>query len=323
MDKSHTMATHERTIRGRRFSDRFVAGALHIFSRVHITLYRWTGGIIGGRIFGNRMLLLTTTGRKTGQPRTKPVGYLSDGDAMIIVGGAAGAAKHPDWWLNLESHPEALVQVERRRLRVSATRALPEEQQHLWTRYPAQHAPFESMQTRVSREIPVVILRPVSEYPMAHEKLVESTAPHKPPVARVISRAAHALRRVGTRRLNPLMLSLAGSLRLPMFAIIYHRGRRSGRSYTIPVGARPTADGFVIPLTFGEQADWFRNVQAAGGCVIRWKGVDYPVIDPEVIDWTSARSAFYPVERVLVPVIGIERFVRLRHAPANSDVSQK
>jgi deazaflavin-dependent oxidoreductase (nitroreductase family) len=108
------------------------------------------------------MLLLTTTGRKTGQPRTKPVAYLADGDALVIVAGAAGAAKHPDWWLNLESHPVAQVQVGRRRLRVSATRALPEEQQRLWARYPAQHALFESMQRRVSREIPVVILRPAS-----------------------------------------------------------------------------------------------------------------------------------------------------------------
>src|SRR5206468_12102028 len=118
------IATCERTVRGRRFSDRFIAGVLRIFSRVHITVYRWTGGIIGERIFGNRMLLLTTTGRKTGQPRTKPVAYLADGDALIIVGGAAGAAKHPDWWLNLEFHPLAQVQVGRRRLQVRATRAL-------------------------------------------------------------------------------------------------------------------------------------------------------------------------------------------------------
>src|SRR5437764_14442390 len=132
MEKSHTMATRERTIRGRRFSDRFIATVLRVFSRIHITVYRWTGGIIGGHIFGNRMLLLTTTGRKTGQPRTTPVAYLTDRDTMIIVGGAAGAAKHPDWWLNLQSHPEAQVQVGKRRLRVSATRALPEEQRRLW-----------------------------------------------------------------------------------------------------------------------------------------------------------------------------------------------
>ena len=162
MEKSSTMATPERIVRGRHFSNRLIAGVLRIFSRVHITLYRWTGGIIGERIFGNRMLLLTTTGRKTGQPRTKPVAYLTDGDALVIIAGAAGASKHPDWWLNLQSHPEALVQVGRRKLRVRVTRALLEEQQHLWARYPAQHALFDKMQKRVSREIPVVILRPAS-----------------------------------------------------------------------------------------------------------------------------------------------------------------
>jgi hypothetical protein len=89
------------------------------------------------------------------------------------------------------------------------------------------------------------------------------------------------------------------------------------------VGARRTADGFVIPLTFGDRADWFRNVQAVGACVIRWRGVDYPVIEPEVVDWETARSAFYPVERVLMPLIGIEQFVRVRHASASSRLSQK
>src|SRR5713226_5242760 len=151
-------------------------------------------------------------------------------------------------------------------------------------------------------------------------KVLESP---KPRATSIINRAAHALLRAGTRRLNPLMLSLAGSRRLSMFAVVYHRGRRSGRSYATPVGARPTADGFVIPLTFGERAEWFRNVRAAGACVIRWRGADYPVIEPEIVDWETARSAFYPVERVLMPLIGIEQFVRVRHASAASRLSQK
>ena len=146
-------------------------------------------------------------------------------------------------------------------------------------------------------------------------KVLESP---KPRAASIINRAAHALLRAGTRRLNPLMLSLAGSRRLPMLAVIHHRGRRSGRSFTTPLAVRPTAEGFVIPLTFGEQADWFRNVQAAGGCMVRWKGVDYTLVEPVVVDWATVRASFYPAERILVPVIGIEQFVRLRHAPANA-----
>jgi deazaflavin-dependent oxidoreductase (nitroreductase family) len=121
---------------------------------------------------------------------------------------------------------------------------------------------------------------------------------------------------VGTRLFNPLALKLAGSQRLPLLAVVYHRGRRSGRSYATPTAARPTVDGFVIALTFGERSDWFWNVRAAGRGVIRWKGAAYPVVEPEVVDWAAARSAFTPVERVLLHVIGIERFVRLRRAPA-------
>jgi deazaflavin-dependent oxidoreductase (nitroreductase family) len=140
-----------------------------------------------------------------------------------------------------------------------------------------------------------------------------------PQVARPVSRARLAPFAFGARLLNPLMRSLAGSRSLPLFAVIQHRGRRSGRVYATPVGARPTADGFVVPLTFGAGADWFRNVQAGGGCVIRWKGAEYAVVDPEVVDWATARPAFYPVERVLMPLIGIEQFVRLRHAPAGGN----
>jgi len=261
------------------------------------------------------MLLLTTTGRKTGKPRTTPVAYLIDGDALVIVGGAAGGAKQPAWWLNLQSHPEAQIQLGKRKLRMGASLALPEEQQRLWQRYPAQHALFASMQRRVSRDIPVVMLRPLSEPMTAHEKRGRSATAYRPLVVKAINRAAHALLRVGTRYLNPLLLSLAGSSRLPMLAVLYHRGRRSGRVFTTPVGARPIRDGFLIPLTFGARADWFRNVQAAGGCMIRWKGVKYAMSDPAVVDWPAVRSAFYPVERVLVPLIGIEQFVLLRHAP--------
>ena len=149
-------------------------------------------------------------------------------------------------------------------------------------------------------------------------KVLESPEPR---TANIINRAMHALLRVGSRRLNPFMLSIAGTRRVPMLAILHHRGRRSGRSYTTPLAARPTKDGFILPLTFGEQADWFRNVQAAGGCTVRWKGANYPLVEPEIVDWATVRASFYPLERILVPLIGIEHFARLRHAPASDDVS--
>src|SRR5258708_24319038 len=123
--------------------------------------------------------------------------------------------------------------------------------------------------------------------------------PTKPRVAKAVSRIALSSLRVGTRLFNPLTLALAGSRRLPLFAVVHHRGRRSGRSYTTPVGARRTADGFVIPLTFGDRADWFRNVRAAGAGVIPWRGADYPGVGPEPADLATARPAFSSGKHVL------------------------
>lgn len=143
---------------------RLLAVVLPILSKIHIVLYRWTGGIVGGRIAGNGILLLTTVGRKTGQPRTTPVAYLTDDEAMFIIGGAAGAAKHPGWWLNLQAQPHAQVQLGRRTLRVSAAEATAEEQRRLWARYPAQQVLFDSTRRQVSRKIPVVVLRRKSHH---------------------------------------------------------------------------------------------------------------------------------------------------------------
>jgi len=132
----------------------------------------------------------------------------------------------------------------------------------------------------------------------------EQTVRGRPLAAWLLATVLRNSLSVGTRLLNPLTLALAGSHRLPLLAMLHHRGRRSGRSYATPVG---------------ERTGWFRNVLAAGGCVIRWNGAAYPVVEPEVVDWANARGACYPVERLLMPLIGIEQFVRLRHAPASGN----
>jgi len=119
-----------------------------------------------------------------------------------------------------------------------------------------------------------------------------------------------------TRRLNPFILTRAGR-RPSTFAVIHHRGRHSGRTYTTPVSARPTPDGFIIPLTFGQRADWFQNIQAAGTCTIQWKGVQYTLVQPAVIDRATARPAFSLIERAFLPLIGVQQCVRLQHAPAS------
>jgi len=125
-----------------------------------------------------------------------------------------------------------------------------------------------------------------------------------------------AIMGVAGRPFNAFVLRFAGSRYLRLYGVVHHRGRRSGRTYTTPVVVRPTADGFVIPLAFGERADWFQNVRAAGGCEIRWNGTTYSVVDPVVIDWPAARPAFSPLERIAAPLVGIERYVRVRRADA-------
>jgi deazaflavin-dependent oxidoreductase (nitroreductase family) len=100
-----------------------------------------------------------------------------------------------------------------------------------------------------------------------------------------------------------------------MAAQIRHVGRRSGRPYLTPAGARLSGDVIVIPLTFGNQSDWSRNVRAAGGCSIRLNGRDYDATRPEFLSLEEAqplvRSAFSPVERASFRMLGIRQFMRL------------
>jgi deazaflavin-dependent oxidoreductase (nitroreductase family) len=116
--------------------------------------------------------------------------------------------------------------------------------------------------------------------------------------------------------LNPLVLRLAGTRWLPLYGVLEHRGRRSGRLFRTPVVVRRAPDGFVVPMPWGEGTDWYRNVRAAGGCRIRWKGRDYVLVEPEVIDATAARSAFPTVQWAGMRRFGIQQCLRLRAAPA-------
>ena len=122
-----------------------------------------------------------------------------------------------------------------------------------------------------------------------------------------------------TTMLNPVMLKMAGRPHVRMAALIGHTGRKSGRQYQTPAGARLTGDTFVIPLTFGSGSDWSRNVRAAGGCSIRLNGVGYTAVGPEVVSAADARpvllSAFSPVERGMFRMLGIKQYLLLRRAP--------
>lgn len=125
-----------------------------------VLLYRLTGGVIGGRVQSLPVLLLTTTGRTSGKPRTVPVAYLTDGSTYVIIASYAGRPRHPAWFLNLQSHPEATIQVKKRQMPVQAETANPQKRRELWARLMEVAPGYADYQKRTSREIPMVILHP-------------------------------------------------------------------------------------------------------------------------------------------------------------------
>ena len=127
---------------------------------LNIWLYRLSGGRLMGKMGAAPILLLTSTGRKSGRPRTVPLLYLKDDGNFVIVASLGGAPKHPAWFLNLEANPNVQLQVGRERLAAAARRASTEEKARLWPRLVAIYPQYEDYQKRTSRNIPVVILSP-------------------------------------------------------------------------------------------------------------------------------------------------------------------
>lgn len=94
------------------------------------------------------------------------------------------------------------------------------------------------------------------------------------------------------KRFNKIVaLPLAGHRFFPVWAVLKHRGRRSGNEYAVPLAVIPTETTFIIALPWGRGTDWVRNVQAAGRCTVRWKGVDYECTEPRFVDAEAARTA--------------------------------
>jgi deazaflavin-dependent oxidoreductase (nitroreductase family) len=136
---------------------------LKVMTPVSVFLYRMSGGAIGGKRGGLPVLLLTSVGRKSGKPRTIPLGYLREGDAYVIIASNAGLPHPPAWLFNLRSHPEATIEVKRSRMQVRAETADPAKTRELWTRLKEIAPGYATYQKRTSREIPMVILHPVGE----------------------------------------------------------------------------------------------------------------------------------------------------------------
>lgn len=133
-------------------------------SRANVVSYRATGGRIGGKWrvgsafpWGIPVCLLTTTGRKTGRPRTLPLLFLEDGERVVLVASQGGLPTHPLWFRNITANPEVTVQIRSRVRTMRARVATPEERAEYWPRLLALYPDFDKYQAWTDRTIPVVL----------------------------------------------------------------------------------------------------------------------------------------------------------------------
>ena len=130
-------------------------------SLMNTWVYRMSGGKIGGTFAGGApVVLLTTTGRKSGQPRTAPLLYLEDNGNIIVVASQGGMSTNPLWFRNLEANPEVEIEIGKEKRKARARRANEEEKAALWPKLTAMYGSFDLYQARTERNIPVVILSP-------------------------------------------------------------------------------------------------------------------------------------------------------------------
>ncbi|MGH9047490.1 MAG: nitroreductase/quinone reductase family protein [Acidimicrobiales bacterium] len=137
---------------------------LHLMNTVHRTVLKLTGGRMGWKVIGMPALELTTTGRKSGQPRTVMLtSPLQEGDAIVIVASRGGDDHHPGWFLNLRDNPEVTVAYAGPTKKTMRARvATAEERATLWPRVTAAYKGYANYQTKTEREIPLVLLEPVT-----------------------------------------------------------------------------------------------------------------------------------------------------------------
>jgi len=131
-----------------------------IFWKIHRTLYASTRGRIGHHFMGFTTLLLTTRGRKSGEPRPTALTYLEDGRDLVVVASNLGSDRPPGWWLNLQANPDAEVRLGTDRRRVRGREAGPQERERLWQRFVEHDSDYATYETMTSRPIPIVVLEP-------------------------------------------------------------------------------------------------------------------------------------------------------------------
>jgi proline iminopeptidase len=129
-----------------------------LFGAEHVRVYRETAGERGYHWRGTTILLLTTTGRTSGEPRTTPLIHRTDGDRWVVVASKGGAPNNPAWYENLKSDPHATIEVKGEEIPVVASTASGEERIRLWSLLTDAWPAYDEYQRKTDREIPVVVL---------------------------------------------------------------------------------------------------------------------------------------------------------------------
>jgi deazaflavin-dependent oxidoreductase (nitroreductase family) len=132
--------------------------ASNLFGAEHVLQYRDSDGDYGHDWRGTQTLLLTTTGRRSGEERTTPLIYGRHGDAFLVVASKGGSDEPPGWYANLQEEPEVEIQVLDERIPVRARTATSDEKPELWRIMVSEWPDYDAYQTKTDREIPVVVL---------------------------------------------------------------------------------------------------------------------------------------------------------------------
>jgi deazaflavin-dependent oxidoreductase (nitroreductase family) len=139
-----------------------------VFTRAHVRLFKLTGGRIGGQIKALPMLLLSTKGSRSGRIYTTPLGYLPDGDDIVVIASNGGHDYHPAWYRNLQANAHVLVQTSREEERRVAVEATPQERMRFWPRIDAIWPGYAEYRQKTRRTIPLVVLRKPEETTHVH-----------------------------------------------------------------------------------------------------------------------------------------------------------
>ena len=130
-------------------------------SRANTWVYKKTNGKIGGKFLqGAPVALLTTTGRKTGEPRVSPLLFWREGNRIVLIASQGGAATNPMWYLNLKANPDVTVQIKDEVLTLTARDATEAERAEYWPKMAKMYSSFDDYQSWTDRVIPVVICDP-------------------------------------------------------------------------------------------------------------------------------------------------------------------